>query len=146
MCVCVCVCVCARAHVCSVMSDSFETLWTVAHQAVLSMGFPRQEYWSGLTFPPPKTLSTQKLNLVCCICCTGSSILYHWDTSEATLLIRDQISPDFKMGRKFKVFFTLKLTLVFSRGSWDFPGGTVVKNLPLSHRVQSLGQEVPLEK
>ena len=26
------------------------TLWTVAHQAPLSMGFPRQEYWSGLTF------------------------------------------------------------------------------------------------
>ena len=29
------------------------TLWTVAHQASLSMGFSRQEYWSGLLFPPP---------------------------------------------------------------------------------------------
>ena len=29
----------------------FVTLWTVAHQASLSMGFPRQEYWSGLPFP-----------------------------------------------------------------------------------------------
>ena len=28
------------------VSDS-ATLWTVAHQAPLSMGFPRQEYWSG---------------------------------------------------------------------------------------------------
>ena len=27
--------------------------WTVAHQAPLSMGFPTQEYWSGLPFPPP---------------------------------------------------------------------------------------------
>ena len=27
--------------------------WTVAHQAPLSMGFSRQEYWSGLPFPPP---------------------------------------------------------------------------------------------
>ena len=27
------------------------TLWTVAHQAPLFMGFPRQEYWSGLPFP-----------------------------------------------------------------------------------------------
>ena len=27
------------------------TLWTVAHQAPLSMGFSRQEYWSGLPFP-----------------------------------------------------------------------------------------------
>ena len=31
----------------------FVTPWTVAHQAPLSMGFPRQEYWSGLPFPSP---------------------------------------------------------------------------------------------
>ena len=36
----------------SVVSDS-ETLWIVAHQAPLSMGFSRQEYWSGLPCPPP---------------------------------------------------------------------------------------------
>ena len=30
--------------------------WTVAHQAPLSMGFSRQEYWSGLLFPPPGDL------------------------------------------------------------------------------------------
>ena len=34
----------------------FVTLWTVAHQAPLSMGFPRQEYWRGLPFPPPGDL------------------------------------------------------------------------------------------
>ena len=31
-------------------------LWTVARQAPLSMGFPRQEYWSGLPFPFPGDL------------------------------------------------------------------------------------------
>ena len=31
-------------------------LWTVAHQAPLSMGFSRQEYWSGLLCPPPGDL------------------------------------------------------------------------------------------
>ena len=31
----------------------FVTLWTVAHQAPLSMGFSRQEYWSGLPCSPP---------------------------------------------------------------------------------------------
>ena len=31
----------------------FATLWTVAHQPPLSMGFSRQEYWSGLPCPPP---------------------------------------------------------------------------------------------
>jgi len=34
------------------MSDSYNTR-TVACQAPLSMGFPRQEYWSGLPFPSP---------------------------------------------------------------------------------------------
>ena len=29
----------------------FATPWTVAHKAPLPMGFPRQEYWSGLSFP-----------------------------------------------------------------------------------------------
>ena len=33
------------------------TLWTVAHQAPLSMGFSRQEYWSGWPCPPPGDLS-----------------------------------------------------------------------------------------
>ena len=39
----------------SVVSDS-EAPWTVARQAPLSMGFSRQEYWSGLPFPSPGDL------------------------------------------------------------------------------------------
>ena len=38
------------------MSDTFETPWTVAYQAPLSRGFPRQESRSGLPFPPPGDL------------------------------------------------------------------------------------------
>ena len=34
----------------------FVTPWTVASQAPLSMGFPRQEYWNGLPFPSPGDL------------------------------------------------------------------------------------------
>ena len=34
----------------------FATSWTVAHQASLSMGFSRHEYWSGLPFPSPGDL------------------------------------------------------------------------------------------
>ena len=34
----------------------FVTPWTVVHQAPLSMGFSRQEYWSGLPFPSPGDL------------------------------------------------------------------------------------------
>ena len=37
----------------------FATPWTVAHQAPPSMGFSRQEYWSGLPFPSPGDLPNQ---------------------------------------------------------------------------------------
>ena len=43
--------VCVLSH-----SDSFVAPWTAAHQAPLSMGFPRQEYWNGVPFPPSENL------------------------------------------------------------------------------------------
>ena len=39
----------------------FATPWTVAHQAPLSMGFPRQEYWSGLPFASPGDLPDPRI-------------------------------------------------------------------------------------
>ena len=42
----ICVCVLSRVRL-------FSTPWTMMHQASLSMGFPKQEYWSGFSFPPP---------------------------------------------------------------------------------------------
>ena len=45
------------------MSDSFSTPWTVAHQALLSMEFSRQEYWSRLPFPPPEDLPNPGIEL-----------------------------------------------------------------------------------
>ena len=47
----------ALARSCSVVSNSFVTPWTIAHWAPLSMGFCRQEYWSGWPFPSPRDLS-----------------------------------------------------------------------------------------
>ena len=48
------------AYVCTCQSLSrvwlCVTPWTVARQALLSMGFSRQEYWSGLSFPSPGDL------------------------------------------------------------------------------------------
>ena len=49
----VCACV---SHVCAQVASNSVTPWTVAHQAPLSMEFPRQEYWSGLPFPSPGDL------------------------------------------------------------------------------------------
>ena len=40
----------------------FATHWTLTHQALLSMGFSRQEYWSGLPFPSPGIFPTQELS------------------------------------------------------------------------------------
>ena len=50
----ICLCVCMLSHFSHV--QLFVTLWTVAHQASLSMGFYRQEYWHGLRSPPPRDL------------------------------------------------------------------------------------------
>ena len=58
------VCTHTLTHICmfwqhmSVLScvRLFATPWTAAHQAPLSMGFRRQEYWSGLPFPSPGDL------------------------------------------------------------------------------------------
>ena len=48
----------------------------LARQAPLSMGFPRQEYWSGLPFPPPGDLPEPGIQPVS-LSCTGRRILYH---------------------------------------------------------------------
>ena len=45
------------------MADSFATPWTVTHQAPLSMGFPRQENWSELSFPSPGDLPNPRIKL-----------------------------------------------------------------------------------
>ena len=50
VCVGVCVCGCACVHALSHV-QLFVTLWIVASQAPLSVGFSQQEYWSGLPFP-----------------------------------------------------------------------------------------------
>ena len=58
VCVCVCVCVCACMCVLSCFSpvQLCATLWTVAHQAPLSMGFSKQKYWSRLPCSPRGSL------------------------------------------------------------------------------------------
>ena len=57
----------------SVVFHSLLTPWTAAHQPSLSMGFPRQEYWSRLPFPPPGIFPIQGWN---------SPVLHllHWQT------------------------------------------------------------------
>ena len=51
---CECICVCVLSHFSRVWL--FATLWTITHQAPLSMGFSKHEYWSGLLCSPPGVL------------------------------------------------------------------------------------------
>ena len=62
----------------SVMSYSFATPRTVACQAPLSVGFSRQEYWSGLPCPPPGIFPTQGSNPG--LPSLGVKSLNHWTT------------------------------------------------------------------
>ena len=80
-CVCVCMLLMVLLFTCSVTSNSLVTPWAVAHQASLSMGFPRQESWRGLPFPSPADLSDHGLNLC----------LLHWQAN--SLLGSHQESP-----------------------------------------------------
>ena len=57
--------ICSIVLSCSVMFDSFVTPWTVACQALLSMEFSRQEYWSGLPFPTPGPTQGSNPHLLC---------------------------------------------------------------------------------
>ena len=65
----------------------FSSHWTVARQAPLSMGFPRQGYWSGLPFPSPGDLPNPRIEPVSPVSLalqTGSLsaifILFFWRT------------------------------------------------------------------
>ena len=54
----------------------FVTLWTVAHQAPLSMGLSRQDSWSGLPCPPPVDLSDPGTESTSQVSCDGRWDLY----------------------------------------------------------------------
>ena len=76
--VCVCVCVCARVLSCFSRDQLFAAPWTIAHQAPLSMGFSRQEYWSGLPRPPPGDLPDPGIKPVSPALQADSLQLSHW--------------------------------------------------------------------
>ena len=75
------------------------TPWTVACQALLSMEFSRQQYWSGLPFPSPGIFLTQGSN----------SNLLHWQV--ASLLLSHQGSPFIrlttKMGERMLILYEI---------------------------------------
>ena len=75
-----------------VESNSFVVLWTVARQALLSTGFIRQEYWSGLPFPSPGDLPDPGIKPMSPACQMDSLPLSH-------------------LGSPFKLYIITKLKL-----------------------------------
>ena len=93
MCVCVSVCVCLCVCVCGqwlTRVQHFVTSRTVAQLAPLSMGFPRQEYWSGLPVPSPGDLPNPGIEHVSCI---GRQILFCWATRKAWSFFYKGVNP-----------------------------------------------------
>ena len=73
----------------SVISDQlFATLWTVAHQAPLSMGFSRQEYWSGLPCHPSRDLPYPGIEPASPALQADSSLLSHYGNPSVTIRMR----------------------------------------------------------
>ena len=66
---------------CYLVVKSFPTPWTVSQQAPLSMGCPRKDYSSGLSFPSPGGSSQPRDQTL--LSCIGRWILYHRDTRKA---------------------------------------------------------------
>ena len=69
---------CASVLSCFSRVQLFATLWTIVRQAPLSMGFSRQEYWSGLPCPPPGDLPNPGIESL-------SLSLLHWQAGSLPL-------------------------------------------------------------
>ena len=78
-------------YVASVMSNSLEGPWIVVRQAPLSMGFPRQEHWSGLPCPPPGDCPDPGIELASLTQCTSLTLAGGFFTTPATWEARSQI-------------------------------------------------------
>ena len=94
----------------------FATLGSVVRQALVSMGCPRQEYWSGLSCPPPGDLPNPGIepsSLSCSLC--SRQILYCWAKGDVPCAVREYQKwwklfieagfPDFP--RKWKIIIHL---------------------------------------
>ena len=81
------------------MSYSFVTPGTVARQAPLSMGFSRQEYWSGLSLPSSLSGYLPNPGIEPIVSHISRQILYHWAAREAQRVLYFVSFPVDKISR-----------------------------------------------
>ena len=91
---------------------TFATLCTVA-QAPLSMGFSRQEYWTGLPCPPPRQYSQPRDQIhILYVSCVARQVLYHYCPLGKPIYIYikkvfyffPQLKPDQETKAKFSTY------------------------------------------
>ena len=98
------------ACTCSVMSDS-ATAWNVACQAPLSMDFSRQEYRSGLPFPPSsRSLPNPEIEPASLVSAALAGQLFTTEPPEKSLLY--MWTTAFSR-RKYSIFYTMYFKIVF---------------------------------
>jgi len=85
VCVCVCVCVCLCSHMRSAVSDSYATLWTIACQAPLSMGFFKARIVEWVAISSSRRSSQPRDGTH--VSYTGRWILYHYTTGAVQLWV-----------------------------------------------------------
>ena len=90
-----CVRVCMLSHFSHI--QLFVTLWTVACQAPLYMGFSRQEHWSGLPRPPPENPSNPGIKPASSVAPALQGDFFRWATGEA-LIVRVRVVNMFRLG------------------------------------------------
>ena len=119
----VCVHTCTHTCVCYLLSCLFATPWTVAREAPLSMGFPRQEYWSGLPCLLQGIFPIQGSNLGLLHCRQILYYLSHHGSPCISLLANKLIVNFSKIIKVFLFFLSfssshfhsfLSLSLIFS--------------------------------
>ena len=105
----------------------FVTLCTVAHQAPLSKGFSRQEYWNGLPCPPPGDLPDPRFKSTSLI---SSALAGRFFTTSATWESQRQRNQRSKYYDPMNVGYLISGSSAFSKSSlniWDFSVHVLLK-------------------
>ena len=79
----------------------FATLWTVAHHAPLSLGLPRQEYWSGWPSSTPGDLPNPRIK----------SALLHWQADSLPLIHLGRQVKSISWHKCLKIYYILYINL-----------------------------------
>ena len=99
----------------------FATLWTVACQAPLTLGFSRQEHWSGLPMPSRGPSPQQGSSPSLYVSYIGRCVLYHWCHLGSPLPLREKHKQTNTYPQKIKTTFNLVLQKVICTLRIAFP-------------------------